>query len=142
VSCPKDNGTHPISQWETSPLLDMGPVWDNSHAMTETFAQRLERIIRETPGLSMKGVSLSAGLGDTAVRDIIKGRSRNQKYTTIKAIADVLRMDISELMSQEEMALMSQDDADRHALMTELRGILEGCETEDLRAAIRLLKRN
>lgn len=141
MSCGNDNGIHPILQWETSSLRRGAHVWENSCAMAETLPQRLNRIIKETPGLTMKGLSLKATLGTTAVRDIIVGKSRNPQYSTVKAIADALDMPLTDLLSPDELNHMSKEDAERIGLMKELREILDDCDCDDLRAAIRILGR-
>jgi phage repressor protein C with HTH and peptisase S24 domain len=49
----------------------------------------LERLMREK-GYTMKGLALASGTGETAVRDIIVGRSKRPSYDTLKKIADTL----------------------------------------------------
>lgn len=55
----------------------------------ETLATRLDRLIQED-GRSRAAVSIAAGLGRTAARDVIDGRSRSPSYDTIVAFARVL----------------------------------------------------
>lgn len=51
--------------------------------------------------LNMKELSIAAGLGDTAVRDLLEGRSVHPKIETIAAIAEKLGMTVSELWEGE-----------------------------------------
>lgn len=51
-------------------------------------------------GFSARGLSLRAGLNATAVRDIIEGRSRFPRYSTIQALSSVLNTTPSVLMGE------------------------------------------
>lgn len=48
--------------------------------------------------LSQKGLAQSAGLNDTAVRDIVSGRSRHPRHDTIQKLADALGCSAAELL--------------------------------------------
>ncbi|AIL64872.1 hypothetical protein NOVO_02390 [Rickettsiales bacterium Ac37b] len=48
-------------------------------------------------GFSMKGLSLSAHLNETAVRDIITGRVKNPTYITLEKLARVLECEVKDL---------------------------------------------
>ncbi len=54
-----------------------------------TLAEKLDQLVRES-GLSSTAVSVSAGLGKTAVRDIVEGRSRRPTFHTLSQIAAAL----------------------------------------------------
>lgn len=83
-------GYVPHMQWETSHSPAQHRLWDNPHTMEpETLATRLDRLIHED-GRSRSAVSVAAGLGRTAARDIIEERSRSPGYDTIAAFARVL----------------------------------------------------
>ena len=49
-------------------------------------------------GLSQKGLAQRAGLNDTAVRDILAGRSRHPRHDTIQKLADALDCGVAELV--------------------------------------------
>ena len=72
-------------------------------AMGENWKARLKRIIEETPGLSMKAVSLRAHLGATAVHDILE-RGADPKISTLQAIAGALGLPLSALLGGEAEA--------------------------------------
>jgi transcriptional regulator with XRE-family HTH domain len=48
--------------------------------------------------LSQKGLAQRAGLNDTAVRDILSGRSRHPRHDTIQKLADALGCGVAELV--------------------------------------------
>ena len=62
--------------------------------MTETLPDRLDRLMREA-GYNPRSLSLRAGLGITAVRDIIDGRIASPRYQTLEALARVLGVGVA-----------------------------------------------
>jgi phage repressor protein C with HTH and peptisase S24 domain len=68
--------------------------------MSGDWRTRLQRLIDETPGLSMKGVSLRAKLGATAVHDILE-RGADPKISTLTAIATALGVPLTTLLGDE-----------------------------------------
>jgi hypothetical protein len=83
-------GYVPPIQWEISHSPRGANVWDTPHIMnTETLPIRLDRLIHED-GRSRTAISLAAGLGRTAARDIIESRSKAPGYETIAAFSRVL----------------------------------------------------
>lgn len=64
--------------------------------MTNMLRTSLKRLMDERQ-LNMKELSLAAGLGETAVRDIIE-RGRNPRAPTVIALAKTLGVSVSELM--------------------------------------------
>src|SRR5579872_5035151 len=64
--------------------------------MTETLPDRLDRLMREA-GYNPRSLSLRAGLGITAVRDIIDGRIASPRYQTLEALARVLGVAVGRL---------------------------------------------
>ena len=59
--------------------------------------QRLERLMRDR-GFNQKSLAVKAGLNETAVRDILKGRSRRPLHTTIEALAGALECEVAEIL--------------------------------------------
>jgi len=57
--------------------------------MAETLSARLERAMRDA-GYNPRSLSLAAGLGMTAVRDIMDERIASPRYATLSALAKVL----------------------------------------------------
>lgn len=55
------------------------------------------RALMEDQGYNPKSLSVAAGLGETAVRDILMGRSRRPTYATLDSIARILRVSVDEL---------------------------------------------
>jgi SOS-response transcriptional repressor LexA len=71
--------------------------------MENTWRDRLGQIIEETPGLTMKGVSLKAGLDASAVSKIMKGVSPS--VDTFIAICGAINMSPLELLGGERLAV-------------------------------------
>ncbi|MCX7354740.1 MAG: helix-turn-helix domain-containing protein [Alphaproteobacteria bacterium] len=65
--------------------------------MTDTLPRRLERLMKER-GFNQKSLAEAARLNETAVRDILKGRSRRPLHTTIIALARTLACEPEELV--------------------------------------------
>jgi len=81
-------------------------------------------VLMEDQGLNPRRLSLLAGLNSTAVRDMLDGRAKYPRYSTIKALADVLGTTPSMLMADKETANMvkmsSTQFADNVDLLTEI----------------------
>jgi transcriptional regulator with XRE-family HTH domain len=60
------------------------------------LSENLEKLMRQH-GLSQKGLSVKAGLNETAVRDILRGRSKDPQLSTVRALASVLQCKIEDL---------------------------------------------
>jgi phage repressor protein C with HTH and peptisase S24 domain len=61
--------------------------------------QRLRELLENSTAYrgNAKALSLDCGLGETAVRDILEGRSKNPRKQTLALIADRLKINIDEL---------------------------------------------
>lgn len=70
------------------------------------IAANIARSMTEA-GLTQKGLALKAGLGETAIRDILKGRSRHPRHDTIQKIADALNCSAAELLGEGQAAAVS-----------------------------------
>lgn len=57
--------------------------------MTTKLVKNIERRMRAA-GMTQKGLALKAGLNETAVRDILQGRSKDPQLSTIISLARVL----------------------------------------------------
>lgn len=64
---------------------------------TPTLPRRLERLMKER-GFNQKSLAEAAHLNETAVRDILKGRSRRPLHTTIIALARTLACEPEDLI--------------------------------------------
>ena len=62
-------------------------------------------------GLSQKRLALAAGLNETAVRDIVSGRSRHPRHDTIEKLAAVLGCSAAELFDGRNGALARTGDS-------------------------------
>ena len=71
--------------------------------MSEILSVRLDRLMREA-GYNPRSLSLAAGLGITAVRDIIDGRIASPRYATLEALARVLGIAVAQLIGSETSA--------------------------------------
>lgn len=67
----------------------------NDIQMTPVISN-IEKRMREK-GLTQKGLALKAGLNETAVRDILQGRSKDPQLSTLRALAEVLQCSIEDL---------------------------------------------
>lgn len=65
------------------------------------LANRLKKLVDADPR-SPKQISLDAGLGETAVHDILRGKSRKPQATTLHRIAQSLRVDLQLLLDEDE----------------------------------------
>lgn len=68
--------------------------------MLDNWREKLAKLIPEG---KMKEVSLRSGLGQTAVRDIITGRSKDPSFTTIAKIADQVGTSLDEIAGKDVM---------------------------------------
>ncbi len=97
-------GCIPWSQWDGSPLPKQPRPWDNSHMEEESLIARNVRLRMEVKGLGPKALSLQAGLNETYVRDLLKGRSRNPKQAHLQQLAVALDCRASDLTGETEPA--------------------------------------
>lgn len=63
--------------------------------------QRLRELVSEV-GPSARALSLAAGLGSTAIKDILSGKSRDPGAATLAQIAGALGVDPSQLMENDQ----------------------------------------
>lgn len=63
------------------------------------MAPVIERLLQER-GIAAKRFSIESGLGDTAIRDILEGRSLNPRHDTIEKIAKGFGLSIEALIGQ------------------------------------------
>lgn len=67
--------------------------------LTLEFKENLESILNSRKGkINAKQLSQKAGLGETAVRDILKGRSLSPKLETVWKISQALNVPVYRLM--------------------------------------------
>lgn len=67
--------------------------------LTREFKANLKRILDENKGIwNAKKLSVTAGLGETAVRDILQDRSASPKLETVHKLANALGVGLYELM--------------------------------------------
>lgn len=68
-------------------------------ALTAEFKANLESIINDRKGTTnAKKLSQQAGLGETAIRDILQGRSVSPKLETVYKIAKALKIPVYRLI--------------------------------------------
>lgn len=87
-----DNGINPKLQASFFQSDKRLGKWEFSPTMTEDIPERLARLLKER-NLKMKPVSLEAGLGETAVSDIIKRRAKSPRMETLTRIANAIGVD-------------------------------------------------
>lgn len=71
----------------------------NGHDM-EALRQSLQRAMDER-GIKAKPLAIAAGLGETAVRDILSGRTQNVQVGTLHKIAEILDWPVTDLIGEE-----------------------------------------
>lgn len=119
------HGVYPTGYKEVTPgdqcplskvkLHKQSPLWDNPHMETielmaeEEWRERLRAAIHRS-GKSAREVSLEAGLSDTAVRDILNGKSRSPRVGTMREVARVLGITLQDLRFLETSAEPTPDD--------------------------------
>ena len=62
------------------------------------------RLRMKTQGIGAKALSLKAGLNDTYVRDILKGKSRNPRNAHLQKLALALECQVSDLTGELDSA--------------------------------------
>jgi phage repressor protein C with HTH and peptisase S24 domain len=89
-------------------------VWHNTHMKTAktpeltTPLQRNLHRLMTAQGHTMRSLSDAAGLGETAVRDIIVGRSRRPSYRQLESIATALTVPVAALTEHEVASAMPE----------------------------------
>ena len=71
--------------------------------MLDVIIQREIRWRMEAAGQNQKSLARAAQLNETAIRDILKGRSKNPRIDTLKAIATVLECTVNDLIGDIEL---------------------------------------
>ena len=72
-------------------------LWDKSPMAKSPLARELEKRM-QSAGMTQKALALSAGLNETAVRDILTGKSRHPRHDTIQKLAGVLGIGAADLI--------------------------------------------
>lgn len=92
-------GSLPPCQWETSnwkhpPLCGKNPYMEDlKHGlMLQRIQEGLDKI-----GMKPKPAAIKMGLSETAILDILKGRSKNPKRNTLQTLADAFGMSVEYL---------------------------------------------
>lgn len=89
----------PIRQVETSPVQTAAPAGDFYPVMS-TLAEVLRRLMKER-GMTMRQLSLAAGLNEGAVKNILSGKSKSPRGATINALAGALKVPASLLLAAD-----------------------------------------
>ena len=94
--------------------------------LTREFKKNLKAILDERKGMTnAKKLSLEAGLGETAVRDILKDRSTSPKLETIYKLSQALKVPVYRLipsMIDQSYAELAQKD-EEISILKKLSGI-------------------
>lgn len=104
-------------QWDCShyPIPDGGGTLGGM-----SVAKQIERRMSVLQ-LNAKGLSKKARLNDTAVRDIIEGRSKNPRHDTLEKIAKALGCTAADLMGERSPARVAHKDiGDGNIVINEL----------------------
>lgn len=73
------------------------------HNMDELRAS-LQKAMDER-GIKAKPLAIAAGLGETAVRDILKGKTQNVQIGTLHKIAEILEWPVSDLIGDDRVRI-------------------------------------
>ncbi len=99
--------------------------------LTKEFKKSLREILAERKGITNpKKLSLDAGLGETAIRDILQNRSASPKLETIEKIAKGLNVPVYRLIPS--MIDQSYQDVSRLEEENQLLRELSGQDYESL----------
>lgn len=74
---------------------------------TARLAAGLRRLMEQTGHVEQKGLAVAAGLNDTAVRDILKGKSLDPRVSTVAALARVLGPGVLDLFELPVPSVLS-----------------------------------
>lgn len=96
-------GRIPPCQWDTSPLPRKAQPWERSHMPTHV-ALEIERRMNAAE-MNAKQLARAAGLNETYVRDILKGRSRNPKHEQLAKLADALDATVNDLLPPQRVPM-------------------------------------
>ncbi len=95
---------------------------DLTDKLTAEFKSNLESIMTARKGdINAKTLSLKAGLGETAVRDILQGRSVSPKLETVQKLAKALNVPVYRLIP----SMIDQSYAELETLREENRLLKE-----------------
>jgi transcriptional regulator with XRE-family HTH domain len=97
----------PIEIWEFSPMAES--------VIRDELRRRME-----ANEFNQKSLARAAQLNETAVRDILKGRSKNPRVDTLQAIAKVLGCTVNDLIGETGL----------QAEVEELKARIAGLEAE------------
>ncbi len=97
---------------------------DLDDKLTREFKTNLQRLLKEREAdTNAKKLSLEAGLGETAVRDLLKNRAHSPKLETVHKIANALDIGVYDLIPSlvgstytEIESLRAENQALREAL--------------------------
>lgn len=125
-------------QMRIKPPLCVMPK-NQTDKLTAEFKKNLKAILSERANtINPKKLSIAAGLGETAVRDILKNRSASPKLETIEKLAKALRIPIYRLIPsmidhsynqlgelEEEIQLLKEASGLAYKSLDELRSIVK-----------------
>jgi len=80
---------------------------------------RINQIITDTPGLSVRSVSLAAGLSDSMLHKFLSGQTDSLTIKTAEKLADALNVDARWLIFGEGEPDQATDVADRISRLSE-----------------------
>ncbi len=104
----------------------MGNELDNR--LTTEFKENLGKILEQRKAVTNpKRLSIEAGLGETAVRDILQNKSASPKLDTVQKIAKALKVPLYRLMP----SLIDQSYDELEALREENRLLREISDLSD-----------
>ena len=111
------------------------------------FGERL-RSMRKQAGLTQQALAKQAGITDRTIQNYENGRRNPQRFTNVKALADVLGVSSHELMGEEGMLVANAAERggykakkDIQELVDEVKAVFAGGDLteEDRDAAMRAL---
>ena len=70
------------------------------------YKKNIEKLMKKQ-GLNQKTLALEAGLGETAVRAIIKGISGSPRLSTLQKIAQHLGVTVGQIIGEEPSPLLN-----------------------------------
>lgn len=116
--------------------------------LTSEFKKNLKMILEERKGVTnAKRLSRDAGLGETAVRDILQNRSASPKLETVQKLAIALNVPLFRLipsMVDQSYDMLKDAEEEKERLQEEVRMLREvaGIEYESAADLEKHLRRN
>jgi transcriptional regulator with XRE-family HTH domain len=104
------------------------------------LSRALHRLMRETGKVNMKRLSNDAGLGDSFVRDILTGKSKNPEASSLVKLAEALGCTVEALLSPDQPSVKKKARTEWELRAARFRAARWACWGDDMKEAASALK--